>query len=291
MRTPEQMYYTILQFARDRADIRAVYLNGSRANPNAPQDDFMDYDVVYVTDKIAAYRGDTSWIADFGQIAVMQQPDDPAIFPDGHDPDHRYAFLMQFRDGVRIDLTLLAPSLVKSHYTADKIVRPLLDKDGILPPSAPATDRDYWVKPPTAAGYHGCCNEFWWVSTYVAKGLWRGELLYAIDQLNLGVRPMLLRMLCWWVGQRTGFKASMGKCCKYLPANLPSAWQKLLAGTYPPLDEEAIWQALFNAAELFSQAAAAVAAAQGFSYDNCQQQGALDYLHGVQNGAFGTRRQ
>ena len=32
--------------------IKAVILNGSRANPNAEKDDFMDYDIVFVVDKV-----------------------------------------------------------------------------------------------------------------------------------------------------------------------------------------------------------------------------------------------
>lgn len=38
MRTEEEMYEIILGVARADERIRGVYLNGSRANPNAPKD-------------------------------------------------------------------------------------------------------------------------------------------------------------------------------------------------------------------------------------------------------------
>ena len=47
MRSEEEMMHLILQVAKDDERVRAVYLNGSRTNPNAPKDRFQDYDVVY----------------------------------------------------------------------------------------------------------------------------------------------------------------------------------------------------------------------------------------------------
>ena len=48
MRSEEEMMHLILQVAKDDERVRAVYLNGSRTNHNAPKDRFQDYDVVYV---------------------------------------------------------------------------------------------------------------------------------------------------------------------------------------------------------------------------------------------------
>lgn len=48
MRTESQMMEIILNAARQDDRIRAVYMNGSRTNKNAPKDLFQDYDIVYV---------------------------------------------------------------------------------------------------------------------------------------------------------------------------------------------------------------------------------------------------
>ncbi len=47
MRTEREMYDLILGTAQADERIRAVYMNGSRTNANAPRDIFQDYDIVY----------------------------------------------------------------------------------------------------------------------------------------------------------------------------------------------------------------------------------------------------
>ena len=51
MRTEREMTALILGVAERDARVRAVFMNGSRANPNAPRDIFQDYDIVYVVEE------------------------------------------------------------------------------------------------------------------------------------------------------------------------------------------------------------------------------------------------
>ena len=104
MRTEEQMYDLILQIAQDDERIRAVYMNGSRTNKNAPKDIFQDYDIVYAVKKTAPFIQDKNWINKFGEISFMQYPDESPYFPS--DKENSYGYLMMFKDGNRIDLTL-----------------------------------------------------------------------------------------------------------------------------------------------------------------------------------------
>ena len=46
MRTPQEMLNLILTTAQEDDRIRAVILNGSRADPNALPDRFQDFDIV-----------------------------------------------------------------------------------------------------------------------------------------------------------------------------------------------------------------------------------------------------
>ncbi len=266
MRTDEQMFDFILQFAKEQETIRAVYMNGSRTNPNVPKDILQDFDIVYVVTETEPYLTDKRWISRFGEITVMQEPDAPGLFASDHDPKEQYAFLMQFEDGNRIDLTLQTVEVCKRNYLQDKLTLPLLDKDHILPQISPPSDVDYHVKKPTPVQFRGCCNEFWWVCPYMAKGLWRKEVLYAIDHLNFYIRPMLIQMLSWKVGIQTDFSISVGKNAKYLKQYLePSIWEKLL-NTYSDADEEHLWNALFAMCQLFSEIAQEVADQLHFEY-------------------------
>src|SRR5512139_482712 len=104
MRREQQILDLIRETARSDDRIRAVIMNGSRANPNAPADIFQDYDIVYIVTDVASFKRDPIWIARFGELMIMQTPDDMGEQPPADDDS--YAYLMQFADGNRIDLTL-----------------------------------------------------------------------------------------------------------------------------------------------------------------------------------------
>ncbi len=108
MRSEQEMFELIINTARNDDRIRAVIMNGSRANPNAPRDFFQDYDIVYIVTDVASLKQDPDWIRCFGELMILQLPDDMGDPP----PTKRfgYAYLMQFLDGNRIDLTLYPAS-------------------------------------------------------------------------------------------------------------------------------------------------------------------------------------
>ena len=193
MRNEETMFKLLLDIAQKDARIIAVYMNGSRTNPNVPKDIFQDYDVVYVVKDTKPFIGDKGWLDRFGTILYMQYPDENPDFPG--DKENFYGWLMQFTDGNRIDLHVESVQHAQQHIKDDKLCRVLLDKENILPPIPDATDSDYWVKKPTEAQFQACCNEFWWCSNNLAKGLWRGEIPYVQDTANFVVRKELEKML------------------------------------------------------------------------------------------------
>lgn len=118
---------------------------------------------------------------------------------------------MLFEYSTRIDLKLIPISDLDSYLSWDKLIAVLLDKDKRIKNHPVPIDKDYHVKKPSMQDYDNCCNEFWWVSTYVVKGLCRKEMLFAADHLNQIVRHELLRMMSWKVGIKTGFLLSVGK--------------------------------------------------------------------------------
>jgi len=263
MRTEKEMLDLIISVAQEDEHIRAVVMNGSRANPNAPRDFFQDFDIVYYATDIQPYRHNLDWIRRFGELMILQEPEemtDPP--PKGEDI---VAYLMQFMDGNRIDLGVFPLERLKD-VGEDSLTVVLLDKDEAIPPLPPPSERDYLPKPPSARQFADCCNEFWWVCPYAAKGLWRGEILYAREMMEVYIRPMLMKMLRWQIGFRTGFTRSPGKLGKYFRQYLEAEEWELLLATCSSADEAETWQALFRMAELFRRVAAPLAKAWGFDY-------------------------
>ncbi len=263
MRTETEMMEMILGIAREDERIRAVIMNGSRANPNASKDIFQDFDIVYVVTELEPFKCNLEWIKQFGEMMILQLPDDmkdpaPEEWPG-------YAYLMQFADGNRIDLTCLPVTHLSEHLD-DSLSVLLLDKDGIVPPFPPADESGYLPKPPTQKAYDDCCNEFWWVCPYVAKGLWRRELIYAEQMLELGPREQLMKMLWWYIAVKTGFAVNPGKFGKHFQDYLePALWEQLCR-TYAEGDYERTWDALLTMGDLFRKVAVAVGEHFGYTY-------------------------
>ncbi|MFZ5855622.1 MAG: aminoglycoside 6-adenylyltransferase [Chloroflexota bacterium] len=263
MRSEEEIYRLIHEFTDRDENIRAVVLNGSRANPNSRRDAFQDFDVACLVRDVHPYLRNSAIVRFFGDPMIVQLPEDmnrPLANGDSH-----YSYLMQFMDGNRIDLSFYPPSQW-DRPTGDSLTVVLLDKDGLLANLPPSSEQDYLPKHPSNKAFQDCCNEFWWVSPYVAKGLWRGELIYAKSLLDDAVREQLIKMLVWYFGIKTDFKKSPGKHGKNFKDVFDPATMTEIEQTYADADFEHIWESLFVMGSLFRRIAREVAVRFGFEY-------------------------
>lgn len=279
MRTEKEIYETILDIARKDNRIKAIYMNGSRTNPNVPKDIFQDYDIVYVVDEIESFIEDKKWINQFGDIMYMQFPDENPFYQS--DKKNSYGWLMQFNDGNRIDLTVQTLEYAKEHIFDDKLCRVLWDKDDVLPTLEESTDTDYHVKCPTQEQFLACCNEFWWCSNNIAKGLWREEITYVQDMTSFVVRKQLEKILMWKVGIITEFSVSVGKSAKYMNKWLEKELYQSYLKTYFISEVEEAWKAIIIMCDLFDKIAKEVAVDLKYCYDYNEAEMARKYLMDV----------
>ena len=284
MRTEQEMYDLILKVAKEDERIRAVYIDGSRTNPNAPRDIFQDYDVGYVVRETESFRKDRDWTERmFGKILYMQRPDEFAeFFPDeGVDPAKSYGWLMQFADGNRIDLHVETIANAQEGIFDDTLRKILLDKDGILPEIPESNDSGYFVKKPVQEEYICACNEFWWCLNNVAKGLWRGEMTYVQHMVNHVVRIQLEKLLSWKVGLITDWSVSVGKSGKYMNRWLPEKdWTEYLS-TWFSCDVKEAWEAAVRMCALFDRTAKEVGAGLGYEYNQTEAENSFSYFRHV----------
>lgn len=265
MRSEQEMMNLLIRFAKNDNRIRLVTWEGSRTNKNIPRDTFQDYDISYFVTDMDSFKESDLWLDIFGKRLMMQKPEGMELFPP--ELGNWFSYLMLFEDGNRIDLTLIPVNEVDDYFSkSDGLVEVLLDKDSLVKNDVIPSDRKYWIKKPTAREFDDCCNEFWWVSTYVVKGLARKEILFAIDHLSEIARPNLLRMMSWQIGLEKGYSFSVGKNYKFIDSYLPQEdWETLLT-TYSESSYSNMWQSLFTCYDLFRKYSKEVAKELGYKY-------------------------
>lgn len=287
MRSEKEMLDVILNTAKENNHVRAVYMNGSRANPNVPKDKYQDFDIVYVVDDTAPPFNNKEWIRTFGEIAVLQEPDlNDCAWGAKHDFSRSYGWQMFFYDGNRIDLTICTKQVMLEEYTNDSLTIPLLDKDSCLPQIPESNDRGYFIQKPTKDQYVDVTNNFWWCLQNVAKGIARDQLTYAMNMYVQWVHEKLETMLSWYIGINTDFSVSVGAWGKYYKKYLSEKLYNIYLKTYSDGNYEHLWTAIFKSCELFRIVAPVVGNYFGFAY-NCQEdENMASYLIRVNNGTL-----
>jgi len=274
MRNEQEVISQLLDFAKSNEDIRLVILNGSRVNDNAPKDIFCDYDVVLGVTDPENFLNDRSWIRKFGELIIMQQND---LNANGAEA---YIFLMLFTDGVRIDLTFHPIEAIDAALE-DSLKLVLLDKDNLIGETDIPNDSIYHTKKPDQEEFDKTMNNFWWCSTNVAKGLWRGELGYSKYMFEVIVRDCIIDALAWYIGMNHDWHINTGKAGKWFKRYLPEELWESIEKTYAGRDYEEMWEALFEAVRLMRKIGVELAEGLGYKYPKEDDEKVNEYMEKV----------
>ena len=254
MRTETEMFDVILQTAKV-LQVDAVAMSGSRTNSQVPKDEFQDYDVVYVVDDLDTLTSNLAWLDQFGTRIIEQH----------NVLGNRRLYLMLFEDGNRIDLTLCPKDHINEWVDSEADFTVLNDPQGLFVPYAP-TPKRYWTAPASATDFDKSCNEFWWVSAYVVKGICRKQVIYATDHLYGICQQELLKILALQVASDRG-TVDIGKNSKYLFNYLLSEKEKEFSALLDFSGLDKITQSLFATMQLFHQEAQSLAQKMDFKYE------------------------
>ena len=254
MRTETKMLDVILKTA-ETLQVEAVAMSGSRTDTKASKDEFQDYDVVYVVENLDKLITDLSWLDQFGKRIIEQEVG----------LGQRRLCLMLFEDGNRIDLTLCPKDYIQEWIDSEAGFTVLEDLEHLFEPYSPNIER-YWTNSATEKDFEKVCNEFWWVSAYVVKGICRKQVIYATDHLYGICQQELLKVLAWKVSSDRG-KVDIGKNYKYLFNYLPVEKEKEFSALLDFSSIEKLTQSLFATMQLFHREAQILAQKMGFAYD------------------------
>jgi aminoglycoside 6-adenylyltransferase len=277
----------IIQWGEARPDVRAAILTSSLCNPNAPVDRLSDYDVIYIVEDIHPYHANDAWLSDFGRVLVLWR--DPIHLKYGQE---QFGRITQYEDdGLKIDFTFWPVELLR-RVVADPELPPdldvgyqvLLDKDGLTAGLGPPTYRAYIPSPPSQAEYLEIIQVFFHEATYMAKHLWRDDLMAAKYMLEKEMKVDLLRqMLEWRMEIDHGWAVKPGVLGRGLKRRTrPDLWAEL-ERTYVGAEIEENWSALFATAELMRKVGREVGQALGYAYPEELHDRAVRYLQWVKN--------
>lgn len=254
MRTETEMLDVVLKTA-ETLQVTAVAMSGSRTDTKASKDEFQDYDVVYVVENLDELITDLSWLDQFGKRIIEQEVG----------LGQRRLYLMLFEDGNRIDLTLCPKQQIQEWVDSEAGFTVLEDPEHLFEPYSPNIER-YWTNPASQTDFEKACNEFWWVSAYVVKGICRNQLIYATDHLYGICQQELLKILAWQVASARG-RVEIGKNYKYLFNYLPAEQKKEFSDLLDFSSLDKITESLFATMQLFHREAQRFAHKMGFDYD------------------------
>ena len=243
----------ILDFANSDSRIRAVILNGSRANPNVTKDEFQDYDLMLIVDDFDSFIQNRDWILSFGKPILQQIPDEMNLGNENKEEKYSFTFLTYFEDGNRLDISFFPKEKFENHFKSDSLSVIWMDKDNLFENLEESSDKDYHITKPTQQEFSEVCNEFWWCVTNVAKGLKRNEILYTKDMMENVVRPMFLKMIEWKIGFLHDYKISMGKSGKFITKFVDADFYNSILETYSDSNTENNWKALFQMLNIFRE--------------------------------------
>ena len=263
-RSEAQMLRLILQTAKS-LKVEAVAMSGSRTDAKAPKDEFQDYDVVYIVDDFDNLTSDLSWLNQFGKRIIEQEVS----------LGNRCLYLMLFEDGNRIDLSLCPKEYIQEWVDSEAGFTVLEDPENLFEPYFPNPER-YWIISATEMDFKNSCNEFWWVSAYVVKGICRHQVIYATDHLYGICQQELLKLLAWQVAADKG-TVDVGKNYKYLFQYLPAEKEKEFTALLDFFDQKSLTKSLLATMNFFHKEAQAFSLKTGFQYDKVTAEKMIEY--------------
>ncbi len=277
--------HRLVQWADSQLLVRAMVLTSSRANDRAPVDLLSDYDVILAVSEMRPFAHDERWLHDFGTVLVLFR-DQGQVYG-----LRTLARLVLYEEGTRIDYSVWPVALLHRMREKPRLVGQLdvgylvlVDKDHLTQGLQPPTYTAHIPARPTKKEFQSLVEEFWWETTYVAKNLWRDELLPAKSALDVAMKLQgLRRMLEWRIELDHNWSWKPGVAGRGLKKLLPSETWSELASTYVGQDLDENWEALFQTTSLFRSVAVEVGEALGYGYPYDLDQRVTNYLQSIRH--------
>lgn len=276
----------LVDWATPQDSVRAMLITSTRATPNGPVDILSDYDLILIATDIYPFVNSRNWLAAFGRVLALYR--DPIV----RDGDfEKVGYVVQFEDGLKIDFWVwpigLLQRIAAEPQLPDELdagYQVLLDKDNLTSRLQAPTYQGYIPVPPTETHYYEVIEVFFLDTIYVAKYLWRDDVIAAKHILDAMLKQeQLLPMLEWRVEIDHQWLVRPGPYGRRLKQWLRLDLYEELEATYTGADVDANWEALFKTIALMRRTAIELGDHLGYAYPYDLDQRAVAYIHKIKD--------
>ena len=201
----EKLVQRFCEWAKERVDIRAAAVIGSRARLDHPADDWADLDLVIVTTDPEFYLSTVGWVNDlakplltFTEAAATGGGKERRVLFEGM-LDVDFAIMPAERNEKLLRGTENKQDMVQIANVVARGMRILIDKDGMLTALQSLVDTMERPAPkkPTPNEFLEVISDFLYHTVFAAKHLRRGELWWTVIDLDCRLQSLMKTMIEW----------------------------------------------------------------------------------------------
>lgn len=276
----ENLLTAIMKIAYDNKNIYCLLETGEHVNPSIVQDDLVGYKIIIGVKELDELELLTSMKEIIENSYILQKQDGLYMMNNYFSDVIRYITVIE--DITRLDITFMHYNDVQSYIDVDSLCKIHIDKKNLLVGNAKITDVKYRQLKPTQREYMKSCNEFFIYALKIARGLYKGEIIYAMNIFD-EFRECLNVMTSYYIGCQYEFGVNLGKYYKDIKTYLDKAHYEKFLETYPSPNRDSIWTALFNSCMLFRKEALFVAENLDYEYPKEADREIVRYIRKVWN--------
>jgi len=201
----EKLIQRFCEWAKERVDIRAGAVIGSRARLDHPADEWADLDLVIVTTNPEFYLSTTDWVNELGKplltfiepTATGGEKERRVLFERMMDVD--FAIMPAERNQKLLMATENKQDMMQIANVVARGMRILIDKDSMLTKLQSFVDTMEKPAPkkPTPHEFLELVSDFLYHAVFTAKHLKRGELWWTVVCLDCYLQDLMKTMIEW----------------------------------------------------------------------------------------------